>query len=1438
MAMTSQEKFRVLADQIKISNQLDKEILEKGELTRIDVSNKNRSWEFQITLPYFISNEDYLIFTHAIKEEFKDIAHVDWHFTIQNTSNQDEHVIKYFGHCIEHTALSPKVKGQLKQKRLIMSGNVLKIMTSNDIERNHFDKVCNGSLVKAFQKCGFDIDKVIFETDDSNRDEDLASLEAHIQEEDQQSAKEATEKIEKIKAEKAKQQDNNGSSVEKCQIGKPIHVENIKPIETIIEEEFKVAIEGVIFDINIKELKSGRHIVELKVTDYTDSLVLKMFTRKNKDDLNHFKALSVGKWVRAQGRIEEDTFVRDLVMMMSDIEEIKKTPKQDKAEEKRVEFHLHSSMSQMDGIPNISAYVNQAAAWGHKAIAVTDHNVVQAFPDAHSAAEKNGIKMIYGMEGMLVDDGVPIAYKPTDRNLKDATYVVFDVETTGLSNQYDQIIELAAVKVKDGEIIDKFERFSNPHEKLSETIINLTHITDDMLVDAPEIEEVLTEFKEWVGDAIFVAHNASFDMGFIDTGYERLGFGPSTNGVIDTLELSRTINTEYGKHGLNFLAKKYGVELTQHHRAIYDTEATAYIFIKMVQQMKELGVANHKDINKKLSNEDAYKRARPTHVTLIVQNQDGLKNLFKIVSASLVKYYYRTPRIPRSLLNEYREGILVGTACDEGELFTAVMQRDQSEVEKIAKYYDFIEVQPPKLYQDLIDRELIRDTETLYEIYDRILKAGESTGIPVIATGNAHYLFEHDAIARKILIASQPGNPLNRSTLPEAHFRTTDEMLDEFHFLGEDKAYDIVVKNTNELADRIEKVIPIKDQLFTPRMEGANEEIRELSYTNAKKLYGDDLPQIVIDRLEKELDSIIGNGFSVIYLISQRLVKKSLDDGYLVGSRGSVGSSFVATMTEITEVNPLPPHYICPHCKTSEFFDDGSVGSGFDLPDKTCETCGGELIKEGQDIPFETFLGFKGDKVPDIDLNFSGEYQPHAHNYTKVLFGEDKVFRAGTIGTVAEKTAFGFVKGYLNDQGIHKRGAEIDRLVKGCTGVKRTTGQHPGGIIVVPDYMDIYDFTPIQYPADDQSAPWMTTHFDFHSIHDNVLKLDILGHDDPTMIRMLQDLSGIDPKTIPVDDKETMQIFSSPASLGVTEEDILCKTGTFGVPEFGTGFVRQMLEDTKPTTFSELVQISGLSHGTDVWLGNAQELIRSGICDLSSVIGCRDDIMVYLMYAGLEPSMAFKTMESVRKGKGLTDEMINAMKANDVPDWYLDSCLKIKYMFPKAHAAAYVLMAVRIAYFKVHHPLYYYAAYFTIRASDFDLITMIKDKESIKNTVKDMYSRYMDLGKKEKDVLTVLEIMNEMAHRGFKMQPISLEKSQAFDFIIEDDTLIPPFIAVPGLGENVAKRIVEAREDGPFLSKEDLNKKAGLSQKIIEYLDDLGSLPDLPDKAQLSIFDM
>ncbi|WP_414043319.1 PolC-type DNA polymerase III [Macrococcus sp. EM39E] len=1435
MTLTHNEKFKVLLTQLGITDLFESSIIENAELSRIDISKAERKWHmyfvFQEHLPFQLFN----MLSSKMKEHFAHIADVQFEINVTDDSRLTERIIEYIPYAIDQTAMSPSLKGQLKNKKYTFSGNILKFQVVNEIEQNHFEKSCNGRLLATFKQAGFNMQQIIFETSDDDQIRELASLEAHIQEEEAQQSVILREKMVEREKQKA---ESVSEEIANCSIGKKIQVESIKPIDSIIEEEFKVALEGVIFDIEIKALKSGRHIVQLKITDYTDSLILKMFTRKGKNDLDHLSSLKVGDWVRAQGRIEQDTFIRDLVMMMSDIEKINKSAKQDKSENKRVEFHLHTAMSQMDGITHISRYVDQAAKWGHKAITITDHNGCQGFPDAHAAASKAGIKMIYGIEGMLVDDGVAIAYKPQDIDLKTATYVVFDVETTGLSSQYDKIIELAAVKVKDGEIIDKFERFSNPGERLNETIKNLTGISDDMLIDAPPIEDVLNDFRSFVGDAIYIAHNASFDMGFIDTGFERLGYGATTNGVIDTLELSRTINTEMGKHGLNFLAKKYGVELTQHHRAIYDAETTAHIFMKMLKQLEQLGVTNHKEIDSKLSNQDAYKRARPMHVTLIVQNQTGLKNLFKIVSESMVHYFYRTPRIPRSLLIENREGLLVGSACDNGEVFTAVMQKDQEEVERIAKFYDFLEIQPKALYQHLLERDLIRDNETMEEIYDRIIRVGEKLDIPVIATGNAHYLHEHEKPAREILIASNPGNPLNRQTLPDAHFRTTDEMLDAFHFLGTEKAFEIVVTNTNQLADTIDTVIPIRDELYTPTIEGANEEIREMSYNRARSIYGEELPEIVVARLEKELDSIIGNGFAVIYLISQKLVKKSLDDGYLVGSRGSVGSSFVATMTEITEVNPLPPHYICPKCKTSHFFEDGSVASGFDLPDKKCPTCDEPYIKEGQDIPFETFLGFKGDKVPDIDLNFSGEYQPIAHNYTKVLFGEDKVFRAGTIGTVAEKTAFGYVKGYLNDSGIHKRGAEIDRLVKACTGVKRTTGQHPGGIIVVPENMDIYDFTPIQFPADQQDSAWKTTHFDFHSIHDNLLKLDILGHDDPTMIRMLQDLSGMDPKTVPVDDKETMKIFSSPESLGVSEEDILCKTGTLGVPEFGTGFVRQMLEDTKPSSFSELVQISGLSHGTDVWLGNAQDLIKSGTCDLSGVIGCRDDIMVYLMYAGLEPSLAFKIMESVRKGRGLTEEFEVAMMENNVPAWYLDSCKKIKYMFPKAHAAAYVLMAVRIAYFKVHYPLFYYASYFTVRASDFDLLTMVKDKHTIKATVKDYYARYHDLGKKERDVLTVLEITNEMAQRGFKVQPISLEKSTAFEFIIEDNTLIPPFISVPGLGENVAKRIVAAREEGPFLSKEELNKKAGVSQKIIDYLDELGSLNDMPDKAQLSIFDL
>jgi len=766
-----------------------------------------------------------------------------------------------------------------------------------------------------------------------------------------------------------------------------------------------------------------------------------------------------------------------------------------------------------------------------------------------------------------------------------------------------------------------------------------------------------------------------------------------------------------------------------------------------------------------------------------------------------------------------------------------MMQKSPEEVEGIAQFYDYIEVFPKQAYQHLIELELVQSNAVLERIIKNLVKLGDKLNKPVVATGNVHYLNETDKVYRKILISSQGGaNPLNRHELPDVHFRTTNEMLDSFAFLGEEKAHEIVVKNSNLIADMIDVIKPIKDDLYAPKIEGADEEIRSMTYSRAHSIYGEKLPEIVEARIEKELKSIIGHGFAVIYLISHKLVKKSLDDGYLVGSRGSVGSSLVATLTEITEVNPLPPHYVCPNCKHSEFFNDGSVGSGFDLPEKNCVECGTRYNKDGQDIPFETFLGFKGDKVPDIDLNFSGEYQPIAHNYTKVLFGEDYVYRAGTIGTVADKTAFGYVKAYQQDHNLHFRNVEVERLAQGCTGVKRTTGQHPGGIIVVPDYMDIYDFSPIQYPADDRNSEWKTTHFDFHSIHDNLLKLDILGHDDPTVIRMLQDLSGIDPKTIPTDDPYVMQIFSSPAPLGVTADQIMCKTGTLGIPEFGTKFVRQMLEDTKPTTFSELVQISGLSHGTDVWLGNAQELIQNKTCTLSEVIGCRDDIMVYLIYQGLDPSFAFKIMESVRKGKGLSEEMEEEMKKNNVPNWYIDSCKKIKYMFPKAHASAYVLMAVRIAYFKVYHPLLYYAAYFSVRADDFDIDTMIKGSESIRKVIQDLISKGMEISTKEKNLQTVLELALEMTERGYSFQKIDLYRSKANDFIIEGNTLIPPFNSIPGLGTNAAVNIEKAREDGEFLSKEDLQQRAKLSKTVIEFLDRQGCLADLPDQNQLSLF--
>ncbi|KUP08698.1 DNA polymerase III PolC [Bacillus coahuilensis m2-6] len=1431
--LSRKDKFRLLLQQIELTDDTVMPFFQHGEIVKLTVDRKEKSWHFEFSLQQILPFEVFEKLTRRLTQAFQHIASISFSITCIDQTINEAQVGEYWRECLkEIQGISPPILHVLSKQVPTLQGHRLMIQTSNDFELQTIKKKYSEVIVGILSDYGFpslSIEGTIAEEGPS--DEYQKFIEAKLKE-DQERAKQAV--IDMQKKDEAVGQEAPSGPVT---IGYTIKDDaEFKKLEDILEEERRIAVEGYIFDSEIKELRSGRTLLTFKITDYSSSIIVKMFSR-DKEDAAVMQNVKKGMWARVRGSVQNDTFVRDLVMIANDFNEIKGVERHDSAEEKRVELHLHTPMSSMDAVTSTGELVAQAAKWGHKAIAITDHAVAQSFPEAYGAGKKNGIKILYGVEANLVDDGVPIAYNTSHRFLPESTYIVFDVETTGLSANYDTIIELAAVKVYDGEIIDRFERFANPHHPLSATTINLTGITDDMVKDAPEVSEVVTDFKKWAEDGILVAHNASFDMGFLNISYQRAGLEKASNPVIDTLELARFLYPSMKNHRLNTLAKKLEVELTQHHRAIYDAEATGYILAKLLKETYEKEIKYHDQLNDYMGEGDSYKRARPYHCTLIAQNDTGLKNLFKLISISHLHYFHRVPRIPRSVLQKYREGILVGSGCDKGEVFEGMMQKSPEEVEDKARFYDYFEVHPKEVYSHLIELELVQSEKNLEDIIHNIVALGEKLETPVVASGNVHYKDPKDSIYRKILIGSQGGaNPLNRHNLPKVHFRTTDEMLHAFEFLGNEKAKEIVVTNTNLIADMIDEIKPIKDDLYTPKIDGADEEIRRMSYSMAKSIYGENLPEIVEARIEKELKSIIGHGFAVIYLISHKLVKKSLIDGYLVGSRGSVGSSFVATMTEITEVNPLPPHYVCPTCKKSEFFDDGSVGSGFDLPNKSCPDCDVPYTKDGHDIPFETFLGFKGDKVPDIDLNFSGEYQPRAHDYTKVLFGEDNVFRAGTIGTVAEKTAFGYVKGYASDNNLTIRGAEVDRLVKGCTGVKRTTGQHPGGIIVVPDYMDIYDFSPIQFPADDRTSEWKTTHFDFHSIHDNLLKLDILGHDDPTVIRMLQDLSGIDPKTIPTDDPEVMKIFSGPESLGVTEEQILCKTGTLGIPEFGTRFVRQMLEDTKPTTFSELVQISGLSHGTDVWLGNAQELIHNQTCTLSEVIGCRDDIMVYLIYQGLEPSLAFKIMESVRKGKGLQPEMEEEMKKNNVPDWYIDSCKKIKYMFPKAHAAAYVLMAVRIAYFKVHHPILYYAAYFTVRAEDFDVDAMAKGPMSIRAKVEEILAKGLDAAPKEKSLLTVLELALEMTERGFSFQKVHLYKSHASEFIIEGNTLIPPFNAIPGLGTNAAINIVKAREEGEFLSKEDLQQRGKVSKTIIEYLDNHGCLGSLPDQNQLSLF--
>ena len=1228
-------------------------------------------------------------------------------------------------------------------------------------------------------------------------------------------------------------------------LGKEINGNNVKIIDTKIEGE-AVIIEGSIYNVEAKEIKGEKYIVSFDITDLSDSTTVKFFVKRSVFDQELSDKIKKGKYLRVQGDVQFDKYSKEINIMAKNIMTASApAPRMDDSEEKRVELHLHTQMSSMDGVTHVKKYIQRAIDWGHKAIAITDHGVVQAFPDAMNAVGKADLKVIYGVEAYLIDDLGNVVTMPRGQSLDD-TFVVFDIETTGLSREVENITEIGAVKVQGGKIVDRFSTFVNPEKPISDEITKLTGITDEMVADAPLIQDVLPEFMAFCGDAVMVAHNASFDMGFIRTKAEKKCNMDIKNTVLDTLELSRSLLPDLKKHKLNIICEHLGVSLEGHHRAVNDAEATAEVFLKFIDMLVENKIYSVDDINVFSSRTINYSKLKPFHAIILAQNYTGLRNLYELVSLAHIDYFAnRRPRIPKSELLKRREGLILGSACEAGELYKALLDNQPKErIEELVNFYDYLEIQPLGNNKFMIDSPRVPNVHSMEDIITinkKIVALADEHNKPVVATCDVHFIDPQDAAFRRIIMAAEGFSDADNQA--PLYYRTTKEMLKEFDYLGEEKAREVVITNTNLIADMIDKIKPIPDETFPPKIEGADDELRQICMDKAISIYGDPLPEIVQERLETELNSIISNGYAVLYIIAQKLVWKSVEDGYLVGSRGSVGSSFAANMAGITEVNSLPPHYICTNCKYSDF--DSEVvksfameeASGCDMPDKVCPVCGEMLYKDGHDIPFQTFLGFEGDKEPDIDLNFSGDYQQRAHAYTEELFGKGKVFKAGTIGTLADKTAYGFVKKYFDAREITPHNAEIQRLTDGCTGVKRTTGQHPGGLMVVPSDHDIHEFCPIQRPANDVNSTVTTTHFDYHSISGRLLKLDLLGHDDPTVIRMLYDLTGVNPQTVPLGDPETMSLFESPKALGVTEEEINCKTGTLGIPEFGTKFVRGMLIDTKPKSFADLLRISGLSHGTDVWLGNAQTLIENGTITLKETISTRDSIMIYLINKGVEKKKSFKIMEKVRKGKGLTDEDIVDMKAANVPDWYIESCQKIKYMFPKAHAAAYVMMAFRIAYFKINYPEAYYAAYFTVRAcDDFDYACMCKGIDVAKEAIKEIHAKGQEATAKDKSKQTVLEIVVEFYARGFKFVPIDLYKSDAKNFQITSEGLLPPFSSLQGLGVNAAQSIVEGRKDGEFKTLEELKERTSLGRSLIDMLKENGVLDGIPETNQLTLF--
>ena len=1457
--------FEILMNQLGIPAEMrNHEAFSQAEIEQVIVHKRSKAWEFHFVFENILPFELFLELKRGLKEEFSKTGNqASFEIKTRNQEFSRELLQAYYREAFsDGPCASQGFRSIYQNFQVRFENDQLIIEASEAADTEHFRKNHLPNLSKQLEHFGFPkLSCCLEKNEELTREEQEA-----FQTENQMIIQAANE--ETLRAMEQLEQMAPPPPVEdkpvfdfqaKKAAAKPkLDKAEIIPMIEVNTEENRLVFEGVVFDVEQKVTRTGRVLINFKMTDYTSSFSMQKWV-KNEEEAQKFDMIKKNSWLRVRGNVEVNNFTRDLTMNVQDVQEVVHYERKDLMPEgeRRVEFHAHTNMSTMDALPEVEELIATAAKWGHKAVAITDHGNVQSFPHGYKAAKKAGIQLIYGMEANIVEDRVPIVYNEVEMNLSEATYVVFDVETTGLSAIYNDLIQVAASKMYKGNIIAEFDEFINPGHPLSAFTTELTGITDDHVKNAKPLVQVLKEFQEFCKDTVLVAHNATFDVGFMNANYERHGLPKITQPVIDTLEFARNLYPEYKRHGLGPLTKRFGVALEHHHMANYDAEATGrllFIFIKEVAEKH--GVTNLARLNLDLISPDSYKKARVKHATIYVKNQVGLKNIFKLVSLSNTQYFEGVPRIPRTVLDAHREGLILGSACTEGEVFDAVVSQGVDAAVEVAKYYDFIEVMPPSIYAPLIAKEQVKDMEELQTIIKSLIEVGDRLGKPVLATGNVHYIEPEDEIYREIIVRSLgQGAMINRTighgeaaqpaSLPKAHFRTTNEMLDEFAFLGEDLARKIVIENTNALAEIFEPVEVVKGDLYTPFIDQAEETVAELTYKKAFEIYGNPLPDIVDLRIEKELTSILGNGFAVIYLASQMLVQRSNERGYLVGSRGSVGSSFVATMIGITEVNPLSPHYVCGQCQYSEFITDGSYGSGFDMPNKDCPNCGHKLSKNGQDIPFETFLGFDGDKVPDIDLNFSGEDQPSAHLDVRDIFGEEYAFRAGTVGTVAAKTAYGFVKGYERDYGKFYREAEVERLAQGAAGVKRTTGQHPGGIVVIPNYMDVYDFTPVQYPADDVTAEWQTTHFNFHDIDENVLKLDVLGHDDPTMIRKLQDLSGIDPNDIPMDDPGVMALFSGTDILGVTPEQIGTSTGMLGIPEFGTNFVRGMVDETHPTTFAELLQLSGLSHGTDVWLGNAQDLIKAGIADLSTVIGCRDDIMVYLMHAGLDPKMAFTIMERVRKGLWLKiseeerNGYIEAMKANNVPEWYIESCGKIKYMFPKAHAAAYVMMALRVAYFKVHHPIYYYCAYFSIRAKAFDIKIMGAGLDAIKRKIQEIAEKRKnnEASNVEIDLYTTLEIVNEMWERGFKFGKLDLYRSDATEFIIDGDTLIPPFVAMDGLGENVAKQLVRARQEGEFLSKTELRKRGGLSSTLVEKMDEMGILGNMPEDNQLSLFD-